>query len=253
MGVAGRWGRMMLGAMALSGTMAASVHPALAAEPTILLYGDSLLAGLGLSAEESFMGQLQAALDAAGLEAKLVNGGVSGDTTADGLARLDWSLAEPVDAVILGLGANDMLQGLPPAAARENLEAIMARLDALDLPVLLLGMKADRGLGADYVASFEAIYPELAERHGALLYPFFLEGVALDPALNQPDRLHPNAKGVAVIVAAVLPLVEQLLLQVEGQQQASPCQGHARNTRGNGRCLAGVPAAAMWSAQDAGR
>lgn len=215
-GVIGKWGQVVLGAMVLSGTMAASAHPAMAAERTLMLYGDSLLAGLGVSAEDSFMAQLQAAIDAAGLDAKLVNASVSGDTTADGLARLDWSLAEPPDAVILGLGANDMLQGLPSEAARENLEAIMARLAALDLPVLLLGMKADRGLGADYVASFDSIYPDLADQYGTLLYPFFLEDVAFKPALNQPDLLHPNAQGIAVVVAGVLPLVEQLVQRVDG-------------------------------------
>nr|WP_276511896.1 arylesterase [Devosia subaequoris] len=201
--------------MALIGTIAALAQPALAEEPTILLYGDSLLAGLGLSADESFMGQLQAAMDERGLAANLVNASVSGDTTADGLARLDWTLADPPDAVILGLGANDMLQGLPPAEARSNLEVIMARLDALDVPVLLLGMMANRGLGADYVDAFDATYPELAQEHDALLYPFFLEGVALDPALNQPDLRHPNAEGVAVIVAGVMPLVEALIQQIE--------------------------------------
>lgn len=210
-GVTGKWWQAVLGAMVLSGSIAASTHPSLAAERTIMLYGDSLLAGLGVSVEEGFMAQLQAAIDAAGLDAKLVNASVSGDTTADGLARLDWTLAEPADAVILGLGANDMLQGLPPEAARENLETIMARLAALDLPVLLLGMKANRGLGADYIASFDTIYPELADQYGALLYPFFLEGVAFEEALNQPDQLHPNAEGVAVIVAGVLPMVEQLV------------------------------------------
>ena len=201
--------------MALLGAVAALVQPAIAAERTIMLYGDSLLAGLGLSADESFMGQLQAAMDAAGLDARLVNASVSGDTTADGLARLDWTLAEPADAVILGLGANDMLQGLPPNAVQENLDAIMARLDALDLPVLLIGMKANRGLGADYVTMFDRIYPDLADQYGALLYPFFLEGVALDPALNQPDLRHPNAKGVAVIVAGLVPLVAQLVQQFD--------------------------------------
>ncbi|MBB4051347.1 acyl-CoA thioesterase-1 [Devosia subaequoris] len=210
-----RWWQRTMGAMALIGTIAALAQPALAEEPTILLYGDSLLAGLGLSADESFMGQLQAAMDERGLAANLVNASVSGDTTADGLARLDWTLADPPDAVILGLGANDMLQGLPPAEARSNLEVIMARLDALDVPVLLLGMMANRGLGADYVDAFDATYPELAQEHDALLYPFFLEGVALDPALNQPDLRHPNAEGVAVIVAGVMPLVEALIQQIE--------------------------------------
>jgi len=201
--------------MTLIGTIAALAQPALADEPTILLYGDSLMAGLGLSADEGFMGQLQAAMEDKGLEADLVNASVSGDTTADGLARLDWTLGDPPDAVILGLGANDMLQGLPPAEARSNLEAIMARLDALEVPVLLVGMKANRGLGDDYVEAFDAIYPDLAQEHDALLYPFFLEGVALDPALNQPDLRHPNAEGVAVIVAGVMPLVEELVQRLE--------------------------------------
>lgn len=182
-----------------------------AAPPTLLLYGDSLLAGLGLSASDSFEGQLASALAERGIEARLVNASVSGDTTADGLARLDWTLGEPPDAVILGLGANDMLQGRPVAEARTNLDAILARLDQLGLPVLVLGMKANRSLGADYVAAFDALYPELAAEYGAALYPFFLDGVALDPALNQADGIHPNAEGVKRIVAGVLPAVEALV------------------------------------------
>jgi acyl-CoA thioesterase-1 len=157
---------------------------------------------------------LQAAMDAERIQATLVNASVSGDTTADGLARLDWTLGDSPDAVILGLGANDMLQGLSATDARANLEAIMARLDQLGVPVLLLGMKANRGLGSDYVDEFDAIYPDLAQEHGTLLYPFFLDGVALDPDLNQADLLHPNAEGVAVIVAGMMPLVEQLVQSV---------------------------------------
>lgn len=205
------WDRSLLCAMAALAMISALVQPAVAAQRTILLYGDSLIAGLGLPAQEGFAAQLQAAIDAAGLEVVLVNASVSGDTTAAGLARLDWSLAEVPDAVILGLGANDMLQGLPVAEIRENLEAMMSRFDALDLPVLLLGMKANRGLGADYVAGFDSLYPDLARAHDALLYPFFLEDVALDPALNQDDMLHPNAEGVGRIVGRLLPFVEQLV------------------------------------------
>jgi acyl-CoA thioesterase-1 len=201
--------------MALVGTILVLEQPAMAEEPTILLYGDSLLAGLGLSADESFMGQLQAAMDDLGPEAKLVNASVSGDTTADGLARLDWTLGVRPDAVILGLGANDMLQGFPPVEVRANLEAMMARFDTLEVPVLVLGMMANRGLGSDYVSEFDAIYPELAKRHGALLYPFFLNGVALDRELNQSDLRHPNAAGVAVIVANIMPLVKELVQRVE--------------------------------------
>ncbi|MDP2779522.1 MAG: arylesterase [Devosia sp.] len=197
--------------MAIVTTIAIVTLPAHAAERTILLYGDSLLAGYGLPAEEGFAAQLQAAMDRAGLDATLVNASVSGDTTADGLARLDWSLAEAPDAVILGLGANDMLQGLPPSAATSNLAAILQKLDDMQVPVLLLGMMADRGLGADYVAAFDGLYPALASAHGAILYPFFLDGVALEPALNQADMRHPNAAGVAHIVEKLLPFVEQLL------------------------------------------
>lgn len=201
--------------MVLTAAISALAPPVAAEDIRIMLYGDSLLAGLGLSAEESLMGQLQAAMDAERIQATLVNASVSGDTTADGLARLDWTLGDAPDAVILGLGANDMLQGLPATDARANLDAIMARLDQLGVPVLLLGMKANRGLGSDYVDEFDAIYPDLAQEHGTLLYPFFLEGVALDPDLNQPDLLHPNAEGVAVIVAGMMPLVEQLVQSVE--------------------------------------
>ncbi|MGV8834355.1 MAG: arylesterase [Devosia sp.] len=197
--------------MAVLTTIAALILPSAAAERTILLYGDSLLAGYGLPADQGFEAQMQAAVDAAGLDAHLVNASVSGDTTADGLARLDWSLADAPDAVILGLGANDMLQGLPAATARDNLEAMLTRFDAMHLPVLLLGMMADRGLGADYVAAFDGLYPALASEHNAILYPFYLDGVALDPKLNQADLRHPNAVGVAHIVEKLLPYVEQLL------------------------------------------
>ncbi|MGV8855480.1 MAG: arylesterase [Devosia sp.] len=200
--------------MAVVTTIAAFCVPVAAAEPTILLYGDSLLAGYGLPPQDGLAAQLQAAMDAAGVGAKLINASVSGDTTADGLARLDWSLADKPDAVILGLGANDMLQGLPPEAARANLDAILSRLDDLHLPVLLLGMMADRGLGADYVAAFDGMYPALAKSHNATLYPFYLDGVALDPALNQADLHHPNAAGVKIIVGKLLPYVQELVQQL---------------------------------------
>lgn len=195
--------------------VSASAQPAISAEPTIMLYGDSLMAGLGLPADEGFMAQLQAALDARGVNVTLVNASVSGDTTAAGLQRLDWSLGEAPDAVMLGLGANDMLQGLPAEQARANLDAIMAQLDARDLPVLLLGMKASPSLGADYVQRFDGIYPALAAQYDALLYPFFLEGVALDATLNQADVKHPNAQGVARIVAGLVPIVEQLVARID--------------------------------------
>ena len=205
------WVHRALCAMGIVTTILALVLPAQAAERTILLYGDSLLAGYGLPPDQGLAAQLQAAMDAAGLDATLVNASVSGDTSADGLARLDWSLAEAPDAVILGLGANDMLQGLDPATARANLAAILDRFDSLHLPVLLLGMMADRGLGTGYVSAFDGLYPALASEHDAILYPFYLDGVALDPAFNQADLHHPNAAGVAVIVDKLIPYVGQLL------------------------------------------
>lgn len=204
------WVRLTAGAIAIATTILASTVSGFAA-PTILVYGDSLLAGFGLPPEQGFIAQMQAAMDAGGIDATLVNASVSGDTTADGLDRLDWSLADNPDAVILGLGANDMLQGLPPEQARSNLDAMLTRFDEKHLPVLLLGMMANRGLGADYVAKFDAIYPDLAAAHGTVFYPFYLDGVALDPALNQSDMLHPNAAGVAVIVKKLLPYVTQLV------------------------------------------
>jgi len=189
--------------------------PAQAAERTVLLYGDSLLAGLGLDAAEGFEAQLQAALEAAGLDVRLVNASVSGDTTANGRERLDWTLGEPPDAVILGLGANDMLRALPPQTAEANLDAMLTSLQAADLPVLLLGMLADRGLGADYVQAFDGLYPRLAARHDALLYPFYLQAIGLDPQFYQADGKHPNAEGVRRIVADLLPMVKALVAQLD--------------------------------------
>ncbi len=185
-----------------------------AAEPVrILALGDSLAAGYGLPAEQGFVAQLQQALDAAGLAARVIDGGVSGDTTAGGLARLDWSLADDPDAVILELGANDGLRGLDPAATRANLDAMLGRLAAAGKPVLLAGMLAPPNLGPEYGAEFNRIYPELAASHGVLLYPFFLDGVAAEPALNQGDGIHPNEAGVRVIVERMLPEVRRLIEQ----------------------------------------
>lgn len=182
--------------------------PALAVERTLMLYGDSLMAGYGLPQGEGFAGQLQAEL---GDDVTIINASVSGDTSADGLARLDWSLAERPDAVILELGANDMLQGLPVDAMRENLTTILERFAAEDIPVLLTGMRASPGLGADYVTAYDAVFPELAAEFDTDFYPFFLDGVATDRDLNQADGIHPNAEGVSAIVEAILPSIEALL------------------------------------------
>ncbi|WDR06304.1 arylesterase [Devosia rhodophyticola] len=187
------------------------VSPTLAAEKTLLLYGDSLLAGYGLSQNDAFMGQLQAALDAQNIDVLVINASVSGDTTSAGLERLDWALVDTPDAVLLGLGANDMLQGVSPEIVRDNLSQILAALAAKEVPVLIAGMMANRALGPDYVKQFDAIYPDLASKYGAILYPFYLDGVALDPALNQPDMRHPNAAGVKKIIAAIMPYVISLL------------------------------------------
>jgi len=182
--------------------------PARADDRTLMLYGDSLMAGLGLSAEDGFGGQLQAAL---GADLTIINASVSGDTSADGLARLDWSLADRPDAVVLELGANDMLQGLPVDALRDNLTKILQRFEDENIPVLLVGMRASPGLGSEYVSSYEAVFPDLAAEFGTAFYPFFLEGVATDPALNQADGIHPNAAGVRIIVQQIMPAIEALL------------------------------------------
>jgi acyl-CoA thioesterase-1 len=181
----------------------------------LLAIGDSLTAGYGLPPGEGFVPRLQAALDARGRSVRVIDAGVSGDTTAGGLARLDWALAENPDAVLLELGANDGLRGLPPQQVRANLNAILDRLAARNLPVLLAGMLAPPNFGAAYGREFVAVFQDLArERPDLIFYPFFLEGVAGERALNQPDGIHPNEQGVAKVVRGILPAVEQLLDRV---------------------------------------
>lgn len=178
----------------------------------LLVLGDSLAAGYGLPVEQAFPARLQIALGAAGYAIEVINAGVSGDTTAGGLARLDWALGNPTPAfAIVELGANDALRGLDPARSYDNLDRIVTRLHARGVKVLLAGMKAPRNLGRDYAGEFDAIYPRLAAKHGVPLYDFFLEGVAADPGLNQRDGIHPNARGVEVIVQRILPHVKRLL------------------------------------------
>ena len=188
--------------------------PGTAAELKLLAFGDSLIHGYGLDAGATFPEQLEAALRARGLEVEVINGGNSGDTTAAGRARLDWALADRPDAVLVELGANDGLRGLDPGQTYDNLDAILARLGAENLPVLLAGMLAPRNLGADYVAAFDDVFPRLAAKHGVALYPFFLEGVAMDPGLNQADGIHPNRHGVKVLVERIAPHVVELLEEV---------------------------------------
>ena len=192
-----------------------ALAPARAAPPVrLLVLGDSLTAGYGLPHDEGFQVQLTRALSKAGYDVTINDGSVSGDTSAGGRARLDWALGGGADAAIVELGANDGLRGLDPAAMEANLRAILDQLAAKGVPVLLTGMYAPPNLGPDYQAAFRAVYDKLGRRPGVLYDPFFLEGVATDEALNQADRLHPNAEGVRRIVARILPLVETLLREV---------------------------------------
>lgn len=177
----------------------------------ILVLGDSLTAGFGLAPDEAFPVRLAARLKADGYDVEVANAGVSGDTTSGGLARLDWALVAHPDIVLLELGANDMLRGIDPKLAQSNLDAMLARLTAVHIKVLLIGMKAPGNWGTDYRQVFDGIYPALAEKYGVPLYPFFLDGVALDEKLNQADGLHPNKAGVEVIVTRIAPAIERML------------------------------------------
>jgi acyl-CoA thioesterase-1 len=187
----------------------------------IVVFGDSLVAGFQLKASDAFPAQLERALKARGHVVEVINAGVSGDTTAAGLERLHWAVPERTDAVILELGANDALRGLDAGRAKANLDKIMAQVKAAGAEILLAGMLAPRSLGPEYKKAFDAIYSELAMKHDALLYPFFLDGVALNDALNLGDGIHPNGKGVAEITKRILPVVEQLIGRVRARQAAS--------------------------------
>ena len=177
----------------------------------ILALGDSLTAGYGLPQGKGFAGQLEAALRGKGYPVNVINSGVSGDTSAGGLARLDWSLQDKPHLVIVELGANDALRGLPPEITRNNLDAIITRIKETQSKVLLAGMHAPRNLGPDYYNKFDQIYPELAEKHAIFFYPFFLQGIAGKAEFNLADGIHPNEQGVAVIVGNILPTVERAL------------------------------------------
>jgi acyl-CoA thioesterase I len=186
----------------------------------LVALGDSLTAGYGLPGEAAFPAVLERALRAKGYAVSIANAGVSGDTTSGGLARLDWSVPDGTDGVILELGANDMLRGIDPNIPRQALDEILARLRERGIPVLLTGMYASRNLGAEYVARFEAIFPDLAKKYGVPLYPFFLDGVAGVRELALPDGLHPTAKGVQVIVERILPTVERFVAQLAARPPA---------------------------------
>lgn len=188
---------------------------------TLVAFGDSLTAGYGLKASEAFPAQLQMALQAKGYKVTIVNAGVSGDTTADGLRRFDWAMQPKPDGVILELGANDALRGIDPKEPRANLDKMLAALKSKGVEVLLTGMKAPNNWGADYAKAFDAIYTDLAAKYGVTLYPFFLDGVALDPSFSQPDGLHPTASGVAEVVKRIMPDVEALVQRISQRKTAA--------------------------------
>jgi len=197
--------------LAVTAALMASELPAAAAPIKVLALGTSLTQGYGLPPGTEFTAVLQDRLKAAGVQATIVNAGVSGDTSADGLSRLDWSLADNPKAAIVELGSNDALRGLSPAQTEKNLAAILAKLKAAHVAVLLCGMRAPRNLGPEYAAQFDAIYPKLARQYGVPFYPFILDGVALNPKLNQADGIHPNPAGVKLIVGRILPDVLRLV------------------------------------------
>lgn len=221
--LAGSWAIALTVAAAVAIGLASATATATAAPRIkIVAFGDSLVAGFGVKPSESFPAQLQAALEARGHKVEIVNSGVSGDTAAAGLERFDWAVPDDANAVILALGANDMLTGRNPELTRKALTDILDRLAKRNLPVLIAGMRSTRNWGEDYRTTFDAIYPALAERYRAELYPFMLDGVAMERALNQPDGLHPNPNGVAEIVRRILPAVERLIARVRGGTAAGP-------------------------------
>jgi acyl-CoA thioesterase I len=202
-----------------AGMASAQTSPAAPAKAIkMVVLGDSLSAGLGLAGTAAFPARLQKSLETKGIKVEMINAGVSGDTTSGGRDRLDWSIPEGTDAVILELGANDALRGTDPSVTRAALSDILTRLKARKIAVLLCGMLAPPNYGADYAARFNAIYPELAKSFDVPLYPFFLEGVAADAKLNQPDGIHPTAEGVDIIVKNILPTVEAFLGTIAGQR-----------------------------------
>jgi acyl-CoA thioesterase-1 len=215
---------MMAGDWALS----AAQMPQAAAQPVrILAFGDSLTQGYGVPPGTEFPARLQKALNAKGLDVTVINGGVSGETSAGGLARIDWLLGDGKsgpDAAIVELGANDGLRGLPAAEMEKNLDAILAKFKARNIPVLFAGMKAPRNFGARYAAEYDEVFPKLAAKYDVLFYPFFLDGVVLDRSLVQPDGLHPNPRGVDLIVKGVEPMAGRLVQQARARRAGAPAQ-----------------------------
>ena len=184
----------------------------------IVAIGDSLIAGYGLKPEQGFTSKLQKILNERGCPVRIINSGISGDTTNGGLARIDWVLSDQYSGVILFLGYNDAFRAVPVESVRHNLTEIVKKIQLKNLPILFFGAKAPRNLGADYYEKFDSIYPELAAEFGLLFYPFFLDGVATDPLLNQRDGIHPNEAGVDLIVDRILPYAGQLIGQIDSSQ-----------------------------------
>jgi acyl-CoA thioesterase-1 len=209
---------LVLGVVLMTAGTGLAQAEAAAGPIKIVVLGDSLSAGLGLPAPAAFPQRLQKSLESKGIAVDIINAGVSGDTSSGGRDRLDWSVPDGTQAVILELGANDALRGIDPAVTRAALSDIVARLKARGVAVLLCGMVAPPNYGSDYAARFNAIYPDLAKSFGVPLYPFFLEGVAADAKLNQADGLHPTAEGVDVIVSNILPMVQAFLGTISGQR-----------------------------------
>jgi acyl-CoA thioesterase-1 len=213
--------RLTFAVLALAGFVAASAMPAAAqtgAPLKIVAFGDSLTAGYGLPAQEAFPARLERALKAKGHDVEIENAGVSGDTASGGLSRLDWSIPDGTDAVIVELGANDMLRGVQPKVTLQALDDILAKLKARNIPVLLSGMRGAPNMGAEFVREFEAIFPALAQKYDVVFYPFFLDGVAADPRLALRDGVHPNGAGVQIIVDGILPKVEELIGRMKSKR-----------------------------------
>ena len=207
---------VVLGMVAVTGDARAAAGQRI----KIVALGDSLSAGYQLPADQAFPAQLQAALKKRGHDVEVLNAGVSGDTSSGGLARLDWAVPPDAAGVILELGANDALRGVDPAQTRKALADIIMTLKGRGVEVLLAGMQAPRNLGEDYRAKFDAIFPELAKANGLILYPFFMEGVVLDPKLTLDDRMHPTAEGVGIIVQNILPHVERMIAAIEAKKKS---------------------------------
>ncbi len=214
-GLLGRLRKAVAALLALGMVAVSPVQPAMASPIRLLVLGDSLTSGYGVAHAEGFQAQLAAALAASGHQVRIIDGAVSGDTTEDGRARLAWVLEGGADAAIVELGANDGLRGIDPTVMQANLTAILDTLAARHIPVLLCGMYAPPNMGPEYAQAFKAVFDRLSHRPGLLFDPFFLAGVAEDPALNQADGLHPNPEGVRRIVTRLLPLVEKLLDEVK--------------------------------------